>query len=144
MTTVGTNFDPGALSFDILENTSARVRILQAGHPRLNNGLGPPGDPFPELELVATTTLWTLYPTGQIYIDFQAELNTPGAIVDSGPGGAGKGVDAPGCCGSENVLNASGGADFLAAVVWAGDTIESVSGGWGPIGVAAHVFRRVT
>ncbi len=138
MTTMGSNADPGALSFEIFENTAARVRILQEGHPRLNNGQGPSGDPFPELDLVTTTTVWTLYPTGEIYIDFQADLNTPGMIVDSGPGGAGKGVDAPGCCGQENVLNASGGADFLAAMVWAGDTIESTGGGWGPISIAAR------
>ena len=138
MTTQGTNATPGALEFELLETTPARVQILQRGHPRLNNGQGPPGDPFPELALVRTTTVWTLYATGRVHIDFAAELNPAGQTVDSGPGGAGKGIDAAGCCGLEAVVDASNGANFHTAMVWAGDSIESAAGGWGPIRIAAR------
>ena len=50
MTTMGSNASAGAAVLEILENSAARVQIQQSGHPRLNNGQGPPGDPFPELE----------------------------------------------------------------------------------------------
>ncbi len=133
MTTMGRNSDPGALELDIVENTALRVRIRQSGHPRLNNGQGPPGDPFPELKWIRVTTLWTIYPNGKVAIEFDAEVDPDGVIVDTGPGGSGKGVGATGCCGFEKWLNGSGGADFLAPFVWAGDTIESQAGGWGPI-----------
>ncbi len=132
-TTVGTNFASGALDLSILENTSTRVRIRQAGHPRLNNGSGPAGDPFPELEMVDVETIWTLYPTGKVAIDFVATLDPSGQIVDSGPGGAGKGIDAAGM-----LVNAVGGADFQVDYVWQGDTIESSNGGWGPIQIASR------
>ena len=138
-TTLGRNASPGTATLEVLENTAARVRLRQFGHPRLNNGTGPPGDPFPELELVDATTLWTVYPTGKVHVDIQTALNPAGTIVDSGPGGAGKGIDAPGCCGNERILNASGGADFLVPFVWAGDTIESSAGAWGPILIIARL-----
>lgn len=138
MTTVGTNANPGALQFSILENTPARVRILQQGFPRLNNGQGPPGDPFVELDFVEVTTIWTLYPTGKVGIDFTANINPAGEIVDSGPGGAGKGISPMGCCGFETWLNATGGANFIEDFTWSGDTIESVAGGWGPL----HIVDR--
>jgi len=138
MTTMGRNADPGSLELAIIENTPARVRILQRCHPRLNNGAGPPGDPFPELKWVTTTTLWTIYPTGRVAIDFTVDVNPDGLIVDSGPGGNGKGVSALGCCGYEKWLNASGGTDFLGAFAWSGDTIESASAGWGPIQVVSR------
>ncbi len=138
MTTVGTNANPGALQFSILENTPARVRILQSGHPRLNNGQGPAGDPFVELEFVAVTAIWTIYPTGKFGIDFTADVDPAGQIVDSGPGGAGKGISPVGCCGFETWLNATGGANFVEDFTWSGDTIESMSGGWGPL----HIISR--
>jgi hypothetical protein len=138
MTTVGTNANPGALTFSILENTPARVRILQQGHPRLNNGQGPAGDIFVELYFVEVTTIWTLYPTGKVGIDFTAVVDPAGQIVDSGPGGTGKGISPVGCCGSETLINATGGANFIEDFTWSGDTIESISGGWGPI----HIVDR--
>jgi hypothetical protein len=137
-TATGRNSSPGALQLWILENTPARVRIRQQNHPRLNNGSGPPGDPFPELKNILTTTDWTIYPTGKIHIAFDA-INDPAfTFVDSGPGGSERGISTPGCCGFERWVNATNGTDFLASGVWAGDTIESPSGSWGPIRVAAR------
>lgn len=139
MTTVGPNASTGALVFDVLENTSTRVRIEQTGHPRLNNGTGPPGDPFIELAFVDVTTIWSLYPTGRVGIEFHATRNPAAEIVDSGPGAPGKGVqrlNPP----FENRVSATGGADFLAVFATAGDTIESPSGGWGPL----HIVQRVS
>jgi len=138
MTTVGPNANPGTLQFSILENTPARVRILQGGHPRLNNGQGPAGDPFVELEFVAVTTIWTIYPTGKVGIDFTATVDPAGQIVDSGPGGTGKAVSPNGLPPFEKWLNSSGGANFIENFTWSGDTIESVSGGWGPL----HITNR--
>ncbi len=138
MTTMGSNADAGALQVDILEKSSTRLRLRQKGHPRLNNGGGPAGNPFPELMWIDAETVWTLYPTGKVAIDFRTNENPAGTLVDSGPGGGGKGVDAPGCCGFEMWVNAVGGADFRASGVWAGDTIESASGAWGPIRIAAR------
>lgn len=139
MTTVGRNASTGALTFEILENTPARLRIEQTGHPRLNNGTGPPGDPFVELAFVDVTTIWTVYPTGKVGIEFHATRNPDAEIVDSGPGGAGKGVrrlNPP----FENRVSATGGTNFLTAFATAGDTIESPGGGWGPL----HIVQRVS
>lgn len=135
MTTQGYNAQPGALQFDLLEVTPARVRIRQAGHPRLNNGGGPAGDPFAELPLIDFTTLWTIYPTGRIAIDFTAAANAAGQIVDSGPGGFAKGISTNGT----PTVSAWGGSNFAQAQTWAGDTIESASGGWGPVLITARV-----
>lgn len=132
MTTMGRNAAPGSLELTLLEATPARVRIRQQGHPRLNNGAGPPGDPFSELPQLGFTTTWTLYPTGKIHIDFETELDA-GGIVDSGPGTTGRSVAASG-----STVTATGGTDFAAAGVWAGDTIESSSGAWGPVLVTAR------
>lgn len=133
MTTMGFNADPGALELEVLEATAVRARIRQRGHPRLNNGGGPPGDPFPELPLVLFTTEWTLYPTGKAYIDFSSEVSPAGQVVDAGPGGGGKAIATSGA-----TVQAGGGASFLATGVWAGDTIESVAGGFGPVTIAAR------
>ena len=137
-TAIGRNPSPGALDLSILERSPARVRIRQKNQPRLNNGTGPPGDPFPEIGFVETTTIWTIYPTGKIYIAFDAIANPTFSSVDSGPGGAGKGISTPGCCGFEQWVSATNGTDFAVSGVWSGDTIESATGGWGPIRVAAR------
>jgi hypothetical protein len=138
-TALGRNGNPGALELSIIERTPARVRIRQKNQPRLNNGSGPPGDPFPEIGLVETTTVWTIYPTGKIHLEFDAVPNPDFVSVDSGPGGLGaKGITASGCCGFESWVTATGGTDFRQSGVWAGDTIESSTGGWGPIRVAAR------
>jgi len=133
MTTQGRNADPGALELMLIESSPARVRIRQHGHPRLNNGGGPPGDPFRELALITFTTLWTIYPTGKVHIDFQTEVNPEGMVVDSGPGGAGKSISSSG-----TTITATGGTNFLNSGVWAGDTIESAAGAWGPVLVLAR------
>lgn len=137
-TALGRNASPGALQLSIIESTPARVRIRQQNHPRLNNGSGPPGDPFPELRNVLTTTVWTIYPTGKIHIAFDAIIDPTFSVVDSGPGGTGMGISTPGCCGFEKWVNATNGTNFLTSGVWAGDTIESPSGSWGPVRVAAR------
>lgn len=139
MTTVGMNAAPGALELEILESTPVRARILQKGHPRLNNATGPPGDPFIELGLVDATTIWTIYPTGKVAIEFRAERNPAGEWIDSGPGGAGRRVISPGPA-PTTVLTAGGGADFLAVFATSGDTIESPGGGWGPL----HIVQRLS
>lgn len=131
MTTMGHNADPGDLVFDVLENSPARVRILQSGHPRLNNGQGPPGDPFPELDQYTFTSVWTLYPSGKVAIDFTGASDPSAEVVDAGPGGGGKSLNAQGCCGNETIVTASG-ADFVTAEVWPGDRVSSAAGGWGP------------
>ena len=66
MTTVGRNDSVGSTTLEILENTPVRLRFRQSGHPRLNNGQGPPDDQFIELDMVEVTTDWTFYPTGRI------------------------------------------------------------------------------
>ncbi len=129
MTTVGINANPGSLMLSVLENTPARVRIRQRGQPRLNNGLGPLADPFPEMGLITAATDWTIYPTGKVHIDFTTEVSPGGFVVDSGPGGAGRAVDATGT----NRVSASGGVNFREEGVLIGDTIESSIGGWGPL-----------
>ena len=129
MTTLGMNADPGSLSLTVIENTPARVRIRQIGQPRLNNGFGPTSDVFPEIGIITATTLWTIYPTGKIHIDFSTEVESAGITIDSGPGGMGKGVDASGT----TLLVASAGNDFRENGVLPGDTIESATGGWGPL-----------
>lgn len=133
MTTMGVNADPGTLDLSVLEDSPARVRIRQRGMPRLNNGQGPLADVFPEIGFITATTTWTIYPTGGVFIDFTTEVDEAGVTIASGPGGGGHGVDAPGCCGNENRLFATGGADFREAGVLPGHTVESVSGAWGPI-----------
>ena len=138
-TAMGRNASPGALDLSILEQSPARVRIRQKNQPRLNNGSGPPGNPFPEIGFVETTTTWTIYPTGKIHLEFDAGLTPAYLGVDSGPGGpTGKGISPSGCCGFETWVTATGSTDFVQSGVWAGDTIESVGGGWGPIRVAAR------
>jgi hypothetical protein len=134
MTTMGANPGPGSLELSVLESTPARVRIRQRGQPRLNNGSGPLSDVFPEMGLITATTVWTIYPTGKVHLDFTTEVEEAGITVDSAPGGAGKGVDAPG----NTALLAVGGADFREGGVLPGDTIESAGGGWGPIRIVAR------
>lgn len=134
MTTVGINADPGSLQLSILENTPARVRIRQQSQPRLNNGLGPLTDPFPEMGLITATTDWTIYPTGKVHIDFTTAVASGGVVIDSGPGGAGHGVDVTGA----SQLTASGGVDFQVEGILVGDTIESGAGGWGPRRIVAR------
>ncbi|MGD0949656.1 MAG: thrombospondin type 3 repeat-containing protein [Candidatus Binatia bacterium] len=138
-TALGRNPSPGDLELSVIENSAARVRIRQINHPRLNNGAGPVGDPFPELPNILAATDWTIYPTGKIHIAFDATVDPTFTFVDNGPGGSGKGVSTSGCCGFENWVNASNGTNFLDSGVWAGDTIESPSGGWGPIQIAARM-----
>src|SRR6266481_2268814 len=53
-TALGRNSSPGALQLSIVERSPARVRILQQNQPRLNNGSGPAGDPFPEIRFMET------------------------------------------------------------------------------------------
>ncbi|MBN2351107.1 MAG: hypothetical protein JXD23_00955 [Spirochaetales bacterium] len=128
MTTLGKNANRGRESLRVLENTPVRVRLLQSGRPRLNNGDGPTGDPFHESDMVETSTEWTFYPTGRVYIQFDADF-APGwtGLVSQGPGGEGKGISVDGFA-----IKAVNGADFFFPWVTAGDTIESASGGWGP------------
>jgi thrombospondin type 3 repeat protein len=137
-TAIGRNPAPGALQLSVIENTPARIRIRQQNHPRLNNGSGPAGDPFPELPNILTTTDWTIYPTGKIHIAFDAVVDPSFTTVADGPGGGGDGISTPGCCNFEKWVNAANGTDFRNTGVWAGDTIESPSAGWGPIRIAAR------
>ncbi len=130
MTTVGKNNAVGSTTLDILENTPIRLRIRQSGHPRLNNGQGPPGDQFIELDMVEVITDWTFYPTGRVNIKFDAVVADDwDGIVSQGPGGAGKGIDANGT----TIITATNGTDFFDPWVTQGDTIESSAGGWGPV-----------
>jgi len=132
-TTQGKNTSVGRATLDILEKTGCRVRILQKCHPRLNAGSGPKGDPFVELDMVHCTTEWTIYPTGRINIKFDAvvppEFN---GITSSGPGGAGKGITTDG---TTKVIGTNG-TSFRDPWVTKCDTLESPSGGWGPIEIA--------
>lgn len=137
-TAIGRNPSPGSVELSVIERSPARVRVLQKNQPRLNNGAGPPYDPFPEIGFIETTTVWTIYPTGKIGIAFDAIPNPAFVFVDSGPGGIGKAISTPGCCGMEQWVNAANGTNFLTSGVWAGDTIESAAGGWGPIRIAAR------
>lgn len=136
-TAIGKNADPGRASLKVLENTPVRVRILQKCHPRSNNDKGPPGDPFVELDMVETTTEWTFYPTGRGNIRFDAVMAPDwDGICSHGPGGGGKAINADG-----NTVTAVHGTDFLIPWVTEGDTIESTSGGWGPVRITARPDR---
>lgn len=128
-TAVGRNNDISGTSLEILENTPVRLRLRQKCHPRLNNGNGPPGNPFVELDMVEATTDWTFYPTGRVNIKFDAVVAPDwNGICSQGPGGAGKGINASG-----TTITAVNGTNFLVPWVTHGDTIESTTGGWGPI-----------
>jgi len=129
MTTLGKNSSVGRATLEILENTPVRLRVRQFCHPRLNNGDGPPGDPFPEFDMVEATTDWTIYPTGRVNIKFDAVVADDwDGIVSQGPGGGGKGINASG-----TTITAVNGTSFLYPWVTHGDMIESSAGGWGPI-----------
>jgi hypothetical protein len=136
-TALGRNADPGRASLEVLENTPVRVRILQKCHPRFNNAKGPPGDPFVELDMVETTTEWTFYPTGRANLKFDA-VTAPDwdGICSHGPGGGGKAINA-----DANTVTAVHGTDFLIPWVTEGDTIESTSGGWGPVRITERADR---
>lgn len=134
MTTLGTNNDPGSLDLSVIESTPARVRVRQRNQPRLNNGQGPTSDVFPEIGIITATTVWTIYPTGKIHVDFTTEVLSAGITIDSGPGGTGKGVDASGT----TLLVATSGNDFRESGVLPGDTIESSMGGWGPLRITSR------
>ena len=135
MTTVGKNNNVGGASLEILENTPVRLRLRQRCYPRLNNGDGPPDDPYPELKMVLTTTDWTFYPTGRVNIKFDAVVAPEwNEIFSQGTGGTEKGVDANG-----TTVTAVNGTSFLYPWVTHGDSIESSFGGWGPIQISARV-----
>ncbi|MFP6583721.1 MAG: hypothetical protein VCD00_14365 [Candidatus Hydrogenedentota bacterium] len=134
MTTMGPNVSPGAAQLDVLESNPVRVRLKQSGHPLLNNGRGPAGNPFPELELVSFVTYWTIYANGKIHIDFETTINESEKTVASGPGSGGAGIDFIG-----TTITATGGTDFVALGVFEGDTIESTAGGFGPVLVTSRV-----
>jgi len=138
-TAIGKNTDPGRASLEVIENTPVRVRILQMCHPRSNNAYGPPGDPFVELDMVETSTEWTLYPTGRGNIKFDAVMARDwDGICSRGPGGEGKGINTDG-----NTVTASHGTDFLIPWVTKGDTIESNAGGWGPVRITERPDRSI-
>lgn len=129
MTTMGKNSSVGRATLEILENTPVRLRVRQFCHPRLNNGDGPPGDSFIEMDMVEATTVWTFYPTGSVYIKFDTEVADDWTgVVSQGPGGGGKGINAGG-----TTVTAMNGTNFLDPWVTHGDTIESSAGGWGPV-----------
>ncbi len=129
MTTLGKNDDPARATLEILENTPVRLRVRQFCHPRLNNGDGPPADPFIEFDMVEATTEWTFYPTGRVNIKFDTEVPDDwDGIVSQGPGGAGKGINASG-----TTITVVNGTSFVDPWVTHGDRIESPQGGWGPI-----------
>jgi hypothetical protein len=128
-TAVGRNSDPCGASLEILENTPVRLRLRQKCHPRLNNGDGPPGNPFVELDMVEATTDWTFYPTGRVNIKFDAVVAPDwNGICSQGPGGTGKGINVSG-----STVTGVNGTSFLVPWVTQGDTIESSMGGWGPV-----------
>jgi hypothetical protein len=138
MTTLGRNNSVGRATLEILENTPVRLRVRQFCHLRLNNGQGPPGDIFLELDMVETTTDWTFYPTGTVYIKFDAVVDDEwDGIVSQGPGGGGKGINASG-----TTITATNGTNFLNPWVTQGDTIESSAGGWGPVEIASRVNQN--
>ncbi|MFA5424038.1 MAG: dockerin type I domain-containing protein [Phycisphaerae bacterium] len=135
MTTLGRNDDPARATLEILENTPVRLRVRQFCHPRLNNGDGPPGNPFPELDMVEATTEWTIYPTGRVNIKFDTKVPDDwDGIVSQGPGGSGKGINASG-----TTITAVNGTSFAEPWVTHGDMIESAAGGWGPIRIADRI-----
>ncbi len=132
-TTQGKNASVDRASLEILEKTGYRVRILQKCHPRLNAGSGPKGNPFVELDMVHCTTEWTIYPTGRINIKFDVVVPPEfKGISSSGPGGAGKGITTDG---TTKVIGTNG-TSFRDPWVTKCDTLESPSGGWGPIEIA--------
>ncbi len=134
-TAIGRNDDPGHATLGVLENTPTRLRLRQVCHPRLNNGKGPPGNPFIELDMVTATTDWTFYPDGRVNIKFDAVYRDGwNGIIGGSPGGSGPGVNANGA-----TLTATNGASFHFPWVTQGDMIESKSGGWGPIEVAERI-----
>jgi hypothetical protein len=129
MTTIGKSRKPGRESLTVLENTPVRARLKQECHPRLNNGEGPAGDPYYELDMVKATTEWTIYATGRVYIKFDAVVPPEwNGIVAQGSGGDGKGISVDGF-----LIKGANGTDFYNPWVTVGDTIESKTGGWGPL-----------
>jgi hypothetical protein len=139
MTTVGKNNSVGRATLEILENTPARLRLRQFCHPRLNNGDGPPADPFVEFDMVEATTEWTFYPTGRVNIKFDTEVADDwDGIVSQGPGGDGKGINTSG-----KTITAANGTNFLNPWTTRGDTIESTSGGWGPVQITERVNKTI-
>jgi hypothetical protein len=138
MTTVGRNKNSGSATLEILENTPVRLRFRQKCHPRLNNSDGPPGDPFPELKMIDTTTDWTIYPTGRVNIKFDAVVAPDwNEVFSQGPGGTGKGIDANG-----TTITAVNGTSFLNPWVTQGDSIESTKGQWGPVQISSRVNEK--
>jgi hypothetical protein len=134
-TAIGRNESTGRATVEILESSPVRLRVLQRCHPRLNNGNGPRNDRYIELDMVETTTEWTFYPTGRVYIKFDA-VTPPewNGTVSRGPGGDGDGIDADG-----TTIMAVNGTSFMSPWVTKGDTIESASGKWGPVHVVARM-----
>ncbi len=129
MTTIGKNNSVGRATLEILENTPVRLRLRQFCHPRLNNGDGPPTDQFIEFDMVEATTEWTIYPTGRVNIKFDTEVADDwDGIVSKGPGDGDKSINTSG-----TTITAANGTNFLNPWITRGDTIESTSGGWGPI-----------
>jgi hypothetical protein len=138
MTTLGRNDNVGRAKLEILENTPVRLRIRQFCHPRLNNGDGPPGDPFIEFDMVEATTDWTFYPTGRVNIKFDTQVADDWTgVVSQGPGGGGKGINTSG-----TTITATNGTNFLDPWVTHGDTIESSAGGWGPVEITDRVNQN--
>jgi len=136
-TTTGLNSGPGRASLEIIENTPVRLRVRQKCHPRLNNGDGPANDKFVELNMVETTTEWTFYPTGRVNIKFDAVVAKDwDGICSRGPGGSGKGIIADG-----DTITAANGTDFTIPWVTHGDTIESTTGGWGPVQIVKRIGK---
>ncbi len=90
---------------------------------------------------LAAIDLWKAHPVfgagiGRYRI---GKLAPAGGVVDAGPGNEGAGREGKGISvpGSETRfarwVNGVGGADFVAADVLPGDTLESRGGGWGPL-----------
>jgi hypothetical protein len=135
MTTMGRNNNIGRASLEILENTPVRVRIRQICHPRLNNGGGPPGDHYIELDMVHATSDWTFYPTGRVNIKFDAIIPEDwNEILSTGSGEEGPGINA-----FNDTIIALNGTDFLNPWITCGDMIESATGGWGPVEIAERI-----
>jgi hypothetical protein len=135
MTTLGRNSSIGRATLEILENTPVRMRVKQFCHPRLNNGDGPPGNPFIEFDMVEATTIWTFYPTGRVNIKFDTEVADDwDGIVSQGPGGGGKGINTSG-----STVTATNGTSFVDPWVTHGDFIESSAGGWGPVRIEDRI-----
>ncbi len=128
-TSYGFNDEPSLARLDILERTPVRIRLRQSAHLRLIDGSGPPSARNIELNMVEAATEWTIYPTGRVNINFDAEYPVGWTgIIAQGPGGVEKGISTDG-----RLITAVNGADFHQPWVAAGDTIESKTGGWGPL-----------